>query len=613
MAAEKSRILIIGERGTSGGPAPPRVHGLRVTLLKGDLYDHASLVNAIKNVDVVISTVGFFQLADQTKIIAAIKEAGNIKRFLPSEFGNDVDRTNAVEPAKSAFAIKAGATGLPTDKVTILGDGNTKAIFVDENDIGTYTIKAADDPRTLNKTLVYVPEEEVLKQIQEAPIPLNVALAISHSVFVKGDHTNFEIEPSFGVEASELYPDVKYTTVDEYLNRALLADELRKKVTLGSSEGETEALIVRGRYKERENMSRNFSRSKSKNRSKSRNRNDKRLCWFCGKSGHMKKDCLKRKGSNGGRDNGESSSSKQNSESNNEAHQVEETTSGVIDDEVLMAGSSSVFHQNWILDSGVTHHMCPHRSWFITYEECDGGTISMGNNSTRRTVGVGSVRLRMYDGMVRVLENVRHVPDLKKGLISLSELDNKGYKFTGQGGVIKVSKGVKGYRLWDPVAHKIITSCDVHFDESNVLKKGVEHESIEEEEIRNDTQNFELPSSTFSPNEDIESEDTPVEYGEVKLAELLEEEGADIIQTEGGKCSTPTKPGVLGLIEKATPTLAAAYSISRAVTVPVMCSSGLSAVTAPMALTAGAAGVGLNLAKFVVTDLCIVTGSWLAS
>lgn len=42
---------------------------------------------------------------------------------------------------------------------------------------------------------------------------------------------------------------------------------------------------------------------------------------------------------------------------------------------------------------------------------------------------------------------------------------------------------------------------------------------------------------------------------------------------------------------QATPTLAAAYSISRAVKIPVMCSSGLSAVTAPMAITAGAAGV----------------------
>jgi hypothetical protein len=38
---------------------------------------------------------------------------------------------------------------------------------------------------------------------------------------VKGDHTNFEIDPSFGVEASELYPDVHYITVDEYLNRLL--------------------------------------------------------------------------------------------------------------------------------------------------------------------------------------------------------------------------------------------------------------------------------------------------------------------------------------------------------------------------------------------------------
>jgi len=36
-------------------------------------------VKAIKEVDVVISTVGHAQLADQTKIIAAIKEAGNVK------------------------------------------------------------------------------------------------------------------------------------------------------------------------------------------------------------------------------------------------------------------------------------------------------------------------------------------------------------------------------------------------------------------------------------------------------------------------------------------------------------------------------------------------------
>lgn len=38
------------------------------------------------------------------------------------------------------------------------------AIFVDEDDIGTYTIKSIDDPRTLNKTIYLRPEENILTQ-----------------------------------------------------------------------------------------------------------------------------------------------------------------------------------------------------------------------------------------------------------------------------------------------------------------------------------------------------------------------------------------------------------------------------------------------------------------
>ncbi|KAM3115451.1 DUF561 domain-containing protein [Phormidesmis sp. 146-33] len=83
---------------------------------------------------------------------------------------------------------------------------------------------------------------------------------------------------------------------------------------------------------------------------------------------------------------------------------------------------------------------------------------------------------------------------------------------------------------------------------------------------------------------------------QVHLAEALVKAGADIIQTEGGTSSEPTHSGVLGLIEKAAPTLAAAYEISRAVTVPVLCASGLSSVTAPLAIAAGASGVGVGSA-----------------
>ncbi|KOR37071.1 hypothetical protein AM228_08685 [Planktothricoides sp. SR001] len=83
---------------------------------------------------------------------------------------------------------------------------------------------------------------------------------------------------------------------------------------------------------------------------------------------------------------------------------------------------------------------------------------------------------------------------------------------------------------------------------------------------------------------------------QVELAEALVKAGADIIQTEGGTSSQPAHPGTLGLIEKAAPTLAAAAEISRAVSVPVLCASGISSVTAPMAIAAGAAGVGVGSA-----------------
>ncbi|CAI9282538.1 unnamed protein product [Lactuca saligna] len=252
---------------------------LGAKLVIGDLYHHESLVKAIKEVDVVISTVGGESVADQVKLIAAIKEAGNVKRFIPSEFGTDVDHVNAVEPAKSTFKGKADirraveASGIPhtfiacngfagyflptvgqmdtytapREKIIILGDGTPKVVFVKEEEIALTTIKTVDDPRTLNKTLIfrpsgntlsfneivsiweskigktlertYVSEEQLLKNIKEAPFGLSIVLSIMHSVLVNGSATNFEIEPSFGVEASELYPDIKYTTIDEYLTQ----------------------------------------------------------------------------------------------------------------------------------------------------------------------------------------------------------------------------------------------------------------------------------------------------------------------------------------------------------------------------------------------------------
>ena len=87
-----------------------------------------------------------------------------------------------------------------------------------------------------------------------------------------------------------------------------------------------------------------------------------------------------------------------------------------------------------------------------------------------------------------------------------------------------------------------------------------------------------------------------------QIAADLVAAGADIVQTEGGTSAKPFSAGSLGLIEKAAPTLAAAHSISRAVAVPVLCASGLSSVTVPMAIAAGAAGVGVGSAVNKLND-----------
>lgn len=252
-----------------------------VTLLVGDLSDKASLVAALKQVEVVISTVSGPQILSQANILEAAKEAGTIKRFLPSEFGADMDKLSLDVPvSKAAFerklAIRRASekSGIPytfvasgafadyyllpllqdqwvkepprDGKLVIWGDGNVKAAFVTEDDIGTFAVKSVDDPRAANKNLHIRPKENfasqneltavwekkightfekevldkegVLKSIGELPFPADFYRALKYHMLLQGGMWG-ELDPAKDVEASALYPDVKYTTIDQYFNR----------------------------------------------------------------------------------------------------------------------------------------------------------------------------------------------------------------------------------------------------------------------------------------------------------------------------------------------------------------------------------------------------------
>ncbi|GAV72192.1 hypothetical protein CFOL_v3_15681, partial [Cephalotus follicularis] len=76
-------------------------------------------------------------------------------------------------------------------------------------------------------------------------------------------------------------------------------------------------------------------------------------------------------------------------------------------DLLIVVDDKNIYTDEWVLDSGYSYHMCPHKDWFTTYEPV----------------------------------SVRHVPYLKKNLIYLGYLDAKGYKYSGGDGVLKISRG----------------------------------------------------------------------------------------------------------------------------------------------------------------------------
>lgn len=93
-----------------------------------------------------------------------------------------------------------------------------------------------------------------------------------------------------------------------------------------------------------------------------------------------------------------------------------------------------------MLDFGFSYRMTPRRSWFDICNPCDRGFLYKGINHSCKVVGVCIDILRMIDGPKRNLDNVKHVPKLKRNLISLGMMMNARCSFNGEKAMTKVSK-----------------------------------------------------------------------------------------------------------------------------------------------------------------------------
>lgn len=65
----------------------------------------------------------------------------------------------------------------------------------------------------------------------------------------------------------------------------------------------------------------------------------------------------------------------------------------------------------------------------------------MGNNVMCKVVGIDNINLKLHDGSTYELKQVKHVPDLKRNLISLGMMDQIGCIVKLQNRVMSAVKG----------------------------------------------------------------------------------------------------------------------------------------------------------------------------
>ena len=79
--------------------------------------------------------------------------------------------------------------------------------------------------------------------------------------------------------------------------------------------------------------------------------------------------------------------------------------------------------------------ICAYIRSVLTTLKCDVGTILIGTDSNSKTMGICTMKVKVSDGNVRILTNIKHVPKPRRGLISLRAQEILGYELCANDGI----------------------------------------------------------------------------------------------------------------------------------------------------------------------------------
>ncbi|KAL5765184.1 hypothetical protein ACOSQ2_017778 [Xanthoceras sorbifolium] len=84
----------------------------------------------------------------------------------------------------------------------------------------------------------------------------------------------------------------------------------------------------------------------------------------------------------------------------------------------------------WYLDTGCSNHMCGDKKVFSDLDESFRNTVKFGDNSIVSVMGKGKVTFQTKENSTHTISNVLFVLDLKTNLLSMGQVQEKGYEIS---------------------------------------------------------------------------------------------------------------------------------------------------------------------------------------
>ena len=94
-----------------------------------------------------------------------------------------------------------------------------------------------------------------------------------------------------------------------------------------------------------------------------------------------------------------------------------------------LTGSFLASSTSWLVDSGASRNMTGNRGTLTSYRKKKFTTqVELGDDSTYKIEGVGSTSLQLDSSTVLHIDDILYVPSLKKNLLSIVGLEDKGHR-----------------------------------------------------------------------------------------------------------------------------------------------------------------------------------------